>query len=64
MCFHYQADNIIINLSSGNRSEAAKRDMSKFQLVQNKAAHIALRLTRRANVNWLKVEERLTPSLW
>jgi hypothetical protein len=48
----------------------AKKDIGKLQLIQNRAAGIALRCTRRANVSsmnvslsWLKVEKRLTASL-
>ena len=51
-------------------SGATKRDLGKLQLAQNRAAQLALKSTRRANINdmhvnlsWLKVEERLTYSL-
>ena len=51
-------------------SGATKRDLGKLQLAQNRAARLALKSTRRANINdmhvnlsWLKVEERLTSSL-
>ena len=50
---------------------AAKKDMGKLQLAQNKVACITLRCTRRESVSnmyvslsWLKVEERLTASLF
>ena len=48
-------------------SGATKRDLGKLQLAQNMAARLALKCTRRANMNgtlsWLKVKERLTSSL-
>ena len=51
-------------------SVATKKDLGKLQLVQNRAAWLALGCTRRANINnmhvnlsWLKVEEWLTSSL-
>jgi hypothetical protein len=51
-------------------SGAAKKDMGKLQLVQNRAAHMALRCTQRVNVSdvhvslsWFNVKERLTASL-
>jgi hypothetical protein len=52
-------------------SGATKKDLKgKLQLVQNRAARLALGCTQRANINnmhvtlsWLKVEERLTSSL-
>jgi hypothetical protein len=47
-----------------------KKDLGKLQLAQNRAAWLALGCTQRANINnmranlsWLKVEERLTSSL-
>ena len=51
-------------------SSAAKKDLGKLQLVQNRAAHLALQCPLRSNVNnmhvklsWLKVAERLSASL-
>ena len=51
-------------------SSAAKKDLGKLQLVQNRAARLALQRPLRSNVNnthvklsWLKVAERLSASL-
>ena len=51
-------------------SSAAKKDLVKLQLAQNRAARLALHCNQRANINtmhaslsWLRVEERLTASL-
>jgi hypothetical protein len=51
-------------------SGGTKKDLGKLQLVQDRAARLALGCTQRANINnmlvnlsWLKVEERLTSSL-
>ena len=51
-------------------SIATKRDIVKLQLAQNRAAPLALKCTRRANINnmhvklsWLQIEKRLTASL-
>jgi hypothetical protein len=51
-------------------SGATKRDFGKLLLSQNRGARLALKSTRRANINdmhvnlsWFKVEERLTSSL-
>ena len=51
-------------------SGATKRYLGKIKLAQNRAVRLALKSTRRANINdmhvnlsWLKVEERLSSSL-
>ena len=51
-------------------SGATKKDLGKVQLIKDRATRLALKCTRRANINdmhvnlsWLKVEERLTSSL-
>ena len=51
-------------------SSAARKDLVKLQLAQNRAAHSALHCNQRADINtvhasfsWLKVEDRLTASL-
>jgi hypothetical protein len=51
-------------------SSAARKDLVKLQLTQNRAARLALHCNQRADINtmhtslsWLRVEERLTASL-
>jgi hypothetical protein len=51
-------------------SGAAKKDLEKLQLAQNRVVHLSLHCYQRANINtmhaslsWLKVEEQLTASL-
>ena len=51
-------------------SSAAKKDLVKLQLAQNRVAHFAHNCKQRADINtihaslsWLRVEERLTASL-
>ncbi|XP_045546557.1 uncharacterized protein isoform X1 [Salmo salar] len=51
-------------------SSAARKDLVKLQLAQNRAARFALNCNQRADINtmhaslsWLRVEERLTASL-
>ena len=59
-----------LDYSSVVWSGATKKELGKLQLVQNKAALLALGCTQKAiindmhvNLSWLKVEERLTSSL-
>ena len=51
-------------------SSAAKKDLVKLQLAQNRTARFALNCNQRDDINtmhaslsWLRVEERLTASL-
>ena len=51
-------------------SSAARKDLAKLQLAQNRVAPLALHCNQRADINtmyvslsWLRVEERLTASL-